>query len=82
MLRNVTGNFADLAVELGGEGAKTTVPVPEHGTMMLVGIFLGTKKLVWRSYTADSQCHSKRGVSYAFATGFCVFHFIILTHLL
>jgi len=46
MLRNVTGNFADLAVELVGEGAKTTVPVPEHGTVMLVGIFFGTKKLV------------------------------------
>jgi hypothetical protein len=46
MLTNVTGNFADLAVELGGEGAKTTVPVPEHGTVMLVGIFFGTKKLV------------------------------------
>src|SRR5689334_15073486 len=43
---NVTGSTADLAVELVGEGRNTTFPVPEHGTVMLVGMFFGTKKLV------------------------------------
>ncbi len=46
MLRNVTVSAAGLAVELPGEGVKTTDPAPEHGTVMLVGIFFGTKKLV------------------------------------
>ena len=40
---NVTGSTADLAVELVGEGRNTTFPVPEHGTVMLVGMFFGTK---------------------------------------
>jgi len=43
---NVTGGTADLAVELVGDGRNTTFPVPEHGTVMPVGIFFGTKKLV------------------------------------
>jgi hypothetical protein len=43
---NVTGSTADLAVGLVGAGRNTTFPVPEHGTVMLVGIFFGTKKLV------------------------------------
>jgi hypothetical protein len=43
---NVTGSPADLAVWLVGEGRNTTFPVPEHGTVMLVGIFFGTKTLV------------------------------------
>ncbi len=30
----------------GGRGRNTTFPVPEHGTVMLVGMFFGTKKLV------------------------------------
>ena len=46
MLRNVTGSTADLAVELVGEGRNTTFPLPEHGTVMLVGMFFGAKKLV------------------------------------
>ena len=58
MLTNVTGNFADLAVELGGEGAKTTVPVPEHGTVMLTGIFFGTKKLVKLRSARAISCHA------------------------
>ena len=40
---NVTGSTADLAVELVGDGRNTTFPVPEHGTVMLVGMFFGTK---------------------------------------
>jgi len=43
---NVTGSTADLAVVLVGAGRNTTLPVPEHGTVMLVGIGFGTKKLV------------------------------------
>jgi hypothetical protein len=46
MLRNVTVSTADLAVELVGNGVNRTFAVPEHGTVMPVGIFFGTKKLV------------------------------------
>jgi hypothetical protein len=41
---NVTGSTADLAVELVGNGRNATFPVPEHGTVMLVGIFFDTKR--------------------------------------
>jgi hypothetical protein len=44
MLRNVTSSTADLAVLLAGDGRDTTFAVPEHGTVMLAGIFFGTKK--------------------------------------
>src|SRR5579863_5753428 len=44
MFSNVTGRVADLAVLLPGEGAKTTVPVPEHGTTILVEMSFGRKK--------------------------------------
>jgi hypothetical protein len=40
---NVTGSTADLAVGLVGEGRNTIFPVPEHGTVMLAGMFFTTK---------------------------------------
>jgi hypothetical protein len=38
MFPNVTVSFAVLAVLLVGDGTNSIVPVPEHGTVMLVGM--------------------------------------------
>src|SRR5579871_712907 len=59
---NVTGNTADLAVLLVGPGRNTTFPVPEHGTVMLVGIFFGTKKEVKLTRTVVAEAGASAAV--------------------
>jgi hypothetical protein len=42
-LTNVTVSSAVRAVGLFGDGAKATVPVPEQGTVIVVGMYFFTK---------------------------------------